>query len=86
MDIWDERTIAGLLCAHGDSNVCCILTTAPVPKNFAREFGRRVWQEALAGKTLGESLLTARQSLLREYKNPLGLAYTLLGRLDTQFR
>lgn len=86
MDIWNERTIPGLLCACGDSGVCCVLTTAPVPKNFAREFGRRVWQEALAGKTLGESILNARRSLLLEYKNPLGLAYTLLGRLDTQFR
>ncbi len=48
---------------------------------FARRFARRVLEDFLAGRKLGEAFLAARRHFLREL-NPLGLAYTLHAAAD----
>jgi hypothetical protein len=48
---------------------------------FARQFARRVLEDFLAGKKLGEAFLRARRHFLRQL-NPLALAYTLHAAAD----
>jgi hypothetical protein len=40
----------------------------------------------LAGRSLGEAMYQARWSILRSYKNPLGILYTLHADADIRVR
>ncbi|HMY18795.1 MAG TPA: CHAT domain-containing protein [Polyangium sp.] len=85
LHVWDESSIAGLLCLRGDGRLCAITTFAEVPIAFGRRFGQLFWEHFLAGDNVGASLLHARVAMLEQYANPLGLLYTLLGRAETRF-
>jgi CHAT domain-containing protein len=54
-----------------------VATECEVPDDFAAEFAEQLYQHLLAGRSLGESLLSARQFFLTERNNPSGLLYSL---------
>jgi len=49
---------------------------------FADAFARMVLDALFAGDNIGTALWKARRHFLTEQRNPLGLAYTLYGRVD----
>jgi hypothetical protein len=64
-----------------------IATLCPVPDDFALAFSRHFYGLVLGGGRAGnlaEALLEARRHFMREYNNPLGLAYVLYARKETQ--
>lgn len=83
---WNEGSLAGFLCGKGRNQLCCITTVAEVPEAFAAEFAREFWDCFLFKRErLGKALLQARLFMLNgPYKNPLGLVYTVFGKVDTQ--
>lgn len=62
------------------NKVCCVATTHKVPLVFGASFAKLFWSQFLIGKTVGDSLLYARQEMLNQKNNPLGLLYVLFGR------
>lgn len=66
---------AGALLRHGARGV--VATECAVPDDFAAEFAQVLYEHLLAGKPLGESLLTARRRFLAERGNPSGLLYSM---------
>ncbi len=57
-----------------------IVTESPVLANFAYHFGMSLIDELFVRKVdVSEAMLDARLKHLREWKNPLGLVYTLYG-------
>ncbi len=82
---WNQDSFAGCLCFRGNHHVCCITTFAEVPDAFARQFAQRFWYHLLEeNETVGAALLRARVDLLQQFNNPLGLLYTLLGKIETR--
>ena len=82
---WNDSSVVGFLCRHGDHRLCCVATVAEVPQSFAAEFARHFWDAfLLQGQPIGQSLLFARRTMLQQKQNPLGLVYTLFGRVDTR--
>lgn len=56
-------------------------TESPMTASFASEFARILLDSLLGGSTIGAALYSARRHFLsNEFRNPLGLAYTLYGR------
>ena len=53
-------------------------TECPMTLEFAHPFAEQFLGEMIAGTNVGVALLNARRRFL-EFKNPLGLAYTLFG-------
>lgn len=84
LNTWNRDSVAGFLCFAGNRRVACVTTFAEVPAAFASALAQRFWTGFLAGRMLGESLRDARRALLAEYNNPLGLLYTVLGRVETR--
>lgn len=84
LNVWNKDSFVGLLCLRGDRRVCCVSTFAEVPAAFARRFAQRFWERFLDKATLGAALLGARRDLLEELLSPLGLVYTLFGRIETR--
>ncbi|UQA57091.1 CHAT domain-containing protein [Polyangium aurulentum] len=84
LHVWDESSIAGLLCLRGGGRVCAVTTFAEVPVAFGRRFGQLFWERFLGGDNVGVSLQRARAAMLEQYQNPLGLLYALLGRAETR--
>lgn len=82
--VWNDNTIVGFLCMHGDNRLCCIASVAEVPETFAAAFAKKFWEQFLIERnTIGRALLSARLQLLNEWNNPFGLLYSLFGRVDT---
>lgn len=54
-------------------------TEAPVPDVFGSEFSQTFYAQLKASHSVGEALQRAKWSLLRRWKNPMGLLYTLCG-------
>jgi hypothetical protein len=52
-----------------------VATECEIPDEFAASFSRQLYDRLLNGKPLGEAMLRSRQHFLKEYSNPLGLAY-----------
>lgn len=86
LHVWNKGSFVGLFFQGREvkGRVCCISTFAEVPAAFARRFGQRFWDRFLNHATLGAALLGARRDLLEELLNPLGLVYTLFGRIETR--
>jgi hypothetical protein len=82
---WNADSLPGHLCARGRGRVCCIATVAEVPTVFAAEFARHFWASfVLEQRPIGVALLHARRTMLESpLRSPLGLFYTLFGRIDT---
>lgn len=59
-------------------------TESTIPIVVSEVFGRSVLTEIFAGKSLGEAVRTARQTLLVEQNNPLGLCYSIYGTADAR--
>jgi hypothetical protein len=59
-------------------------TESTIPIVVSELFGRSVLTEIFAGKSLGEAVRTARQTLLTEQNNPLGLCYSIYGAADAR--
>jgi hypothetical protein len=79
-----DETALGYLWNHSDERVCCVASVGGVPQKFGARFARHFWKEFLfAQKPIGDALLSARLEQLQSH-NPLGLLYTLLGKIDTQ--
>lgn len=84
---WDENTMAGYLSHCGDHRVCCVTTAAEVPAGLAGAFARVFWAGFLGDRLpLGAAVLAARQALLTDHNNPLGLLYEVIGEVDTHVR
>jgi hypothetical protein len=81
---WDPNSFAGFLCFAGDHRVCCITTVAQIPIAFARSFGIEFWLVFLKGNTVGAALRAARRTMLNMFANPLGLLYTVFGKVETR--
>lgn len=83
---WNAGSLLGYLCKHGNSRVCCLATVAEVPEDFAAHFARHFWEAfVFERRPIGQALLEARRAMLRNPPHsPLGLVYTLLGRVDTR--
>lgn len=61
---------------HGAAAV--IATACPVPDTFAAEEAKVFYEYFLRGQmTIGEALCATRWYFLKEFNNPLGLAYGL---------
>ena len=60
---------------HGARGV--LATEFHVPDWFAAAFSKKLYEHLLAGKPIGEALLTTRRHFWKEENNPLGLAYAL---------
>ena len=58
-------------------------TECSIPSIFATEWAIRFFDEFLKGITLGEVVLHLRQAFLRDYRNPLGMLYTIHCDADT---
>lgn len=84
VNVWSRASLAGLLCLREKGRVCCVTTFAEVPIAFARRFGQLFWERFLGGATVGNALLQARRELLQSFNNPLGLLYSLFGRVETR--
>jgi hypothetical protein len=52
-------------------------TECPVPETFAEAYASELFPYLFRGEHLGEAMLDVRLKFLKEYKNPLGLLYTL---------
>src|SRR5207237_308752 len=50
-------------------------TEAPIPDIFGSEFSQAFYGELAARRSIGESLQRAKWTLLRQWKNPMGLLY-----------
>jgi hypothetical protein len=61
-------------------------TETTIPDSFAAAFSKRFYLNLIQGYTLGESLFRARWSLLKHYKNPLGILYTVYANPDLRVR
>jgi hypothetical protein len=70
----DVRYFAGDFIKYGALGV--VATQAAVPDGLAADFTRHLYRHLLKGRYLGESVLRARQELLRQ-RNPVGLWYAL---------
>ncbi|MFJ5556574.1 CHAT domain-containing protein [Streptomyces sp. NPDC093250] len=60
-------------------NPSVIGTVAHLPDRIAEYFSRRFYEALLGGRTVGESLHTAKWDLLQTRRNPVGLLYALYG-------
>jgi len=84
LDDWDDKTIIGYLCHCSGNRLCCVAPVAEVPESFAADFAEHVWTRFLIErKPIGTALVDARNATLNEWNNPLGLLYSLFGRVDT---
>jgi hypothetical protein len=65
-----------------DKNACAIVgTECPMTAVFAHEFAKQTFDHLLNGAGIGTALWEARRYFLSpQFRNPLGLAYTLYGR------
>jgi len=54
-----------------------VATECAVPDSFAADFTQQLYTHLLAGKQLGESLLTTRRYFWEKYRNPSGLLYSM---------
>jgi hypothetical protein len=86
LSTWNADSLPGHLCAQGRGRVCCVATVAEVPAVFAAEFSRHFWASfVLEQHPIGAALLHARRAMVdSELRSPLGLFYTLFGRIDTR--
>ena len=57
-----------------------------MPDLVAAVYARSFYGALLSGRTVGAALVTARQELLHEFGNPLGLLYVLYGDPDIRIR
>ena len=62
---------------HGARAV--VATECKISDAFAARFSQRLYQSLLAGRTVGESLLEARQHFLKTEGHPAGAFYSLYG-------
>ncbi len=88
LSVWSRDSIAGFFCHHAGTRnkVCSVAPVAEVPGAFAAEFASQFWKHFLFSKIpvkIGAALLWARWRLLRDKASPLGLLYTLFGRVET---
>jgi hypothetical protein len=83
---WNAGSLLGHLCKHGRGRVCCVATVAEVPEELAAQLARYFWEAfVFERRPIGQALLEARRAMLRQPPHsPLGLVYTLLGRVDTR--
>jgi hypothetical protein len=84
LNTWNGDSFAGFLCMKGGRRVACVTSFAEIPVAFGAALAQRFWAAFLDGKTLGEALLGARRDLLAAYHHPLGLLYTVFGRVETR--
>jgi CHAT domain len=84
LNVWDSGSIAGLFCLESGARVCCVTTFAEVPISFGAAFAHAFWEGFLKGENAGAALLSARNKMLNEYNNPVGLLYNLFGRVETR--
>jgi hypothetical protein len=85
LTVWNENTVAGFLCLQGDNRVCCVASVGEIPPAFAADFAKHFWEQFLIQKQpIGRALLNARLAVFNYWNNPLGLFYSLFGRVDTQ--
>ena len=61
-----------------------IATECEVPDVFAAVFAKHFYTRFLKGQKLGDAMLYMRRYLLRRYRNPLGLLYSLYADPDTK--
>jgi hypothetical protein len=61
-------------------------TETTIDDTFAAEFSRVFYHHLLRGQAIGSAILTSRWQLLREYRNPLGLMYTLFAEPEIKVR
>lgn len=81
---WNEETVVGFFCFRGGSRLCCVASVGEVPASFAAEFAKIFWDKFLITRLpIGTALRMARTHMLVEWNNPLGLLYSLFGRVDT---
>ena len=74
---------SGLVHLFLDHNASAVVgTESPMTSVFADAFARMVLDALFAGDNIGTALWKARRHFLTEQRNPLGLAYTLYGRVD----
>jgi hypothetical protein len=86
LDRWNESTVVGFLCLKGDNRVCCVSPVGPIPEAFAAEFASHFWRCFFVEQPrmcIGRALVEARRVMLEKWNNPLGLLYTIFGRIDT---
>lgn len=87
LEAWDAQTVVGYLCENSGQSLCCVATVAEIPGAFASAFARHLLEDFLVKKhPLGSALLCARKVMLKEWRNPLGLLYSLFGSVDTQIK
>lgn len=86
LNVWNENTVVGYLCHKGHQRLCCVAPVAEIPASFAAEMSREFWSQFLEPSRLplGSALRMARLHMLSEWNNPLGLLYSLFGKVDTQ--
>jgi hypothetical protein len=85
LTVWNEDSMVGFLCIRSDHRVCCVASVAEVPASFAAAFAEHFWHSFLMEKKpIGDALLNARIESLKKWNNPLGLLYSLFGRVDTR--
>ena len=60
-------------------NRSVIGTETRIPDAFAAAFSEKFYLTLIRGDPVGVSLFTARWSLLKHLRNPLGILYTLFG-------
>ncbi len=81
---WDSNTVVGFLCYGGENRLCCVASVGELPATFAAEFAKRFWEKFLINRSpIGTALKSARSYMLERWNNPLGLLYSLFGRVDT---
>lgn len=80
---WDTNTVVGFLCIRG-KKLCCVASVGPLPAPFAAAFAKVFWERFLIDRLpIGTALRLARGYMLDEWNSPLGLLYSLFGRVDT---
>ena len=57
-------------------------TETRVPDLVATEYSRIFYKHLVGGETVGYAMHQAKWDLLRQFKNPLGVLYTLYGNPD----
>ncbi len=76
---------SGLVHVFLDHNASAVIgTESPMTSVFASAFAKRVLDALFAGDNIGTALWKARRHFLTTACNPLGLAYTLYGRVDAR--
>jgi hypothetical protein len=81
---WNASTMVGFLCTRGNKHLCCIASVNELPASFAAEFAKKFWEKFLINRLpIGTALRSARCHMLEQWNNPLGLLYSLFGRVDT---